>query len=75
MSLYLNGKPILALGNETATELKAIFMRQALRLGSDGKRYFRVGHADFRIFGHSLMTSQLAFAGRTSTSSQQRQVS
>ena len=66
MSLYLNGKPILALGNETATELKGeIHTGKPLRLGSDGKRYFQGGAiADFRIFNRALTDdeAQLAFA-------------
>jgi hypothetical protein len=44
MSLYLNGKPLLALGNETATELKGeIHTGKPLRLGSDGNVVFRAG--------------------------------
>jgi len=66
MSLYLNGKPILALGNETATELKGeIHTGKPFRLGSDGKRYFQGGAvADFRIFNRALThdEAQLAFA-------------
>jgi len=66
MSLYLNGKPILALGNETATELKGeIHTGKPLRLGTDGKRYFQGGAiADFRIFSRALTgdEAQLAFA-------------
>jgi hypothetical protein len=66
MSLYLNGKRILALGNETATELKGeIHTGKPLRLGSDGKRYFQGGAiADLRIFSQALSRdeAQLAFA-------------
>ena len=66
MSLYLNGKSIQALGNETATELKGeIHTGKLLRLGSDGKRYFQGGAiADLRIFNRALTDNeaQLAFA-------------
>ncbi|HEU0004997.1 MAG TPA: DUF1553 domain-containing protein, partial [Terriglobia bacterium] len=66
ISLYLNGKSIQALGNETATELKGeIHTGKPLRLGSDGKRYFQGGAiADLRIFSRALTEdeAQLAFA-------------
>jgi Protein of unknown function (DUF1553)/Protein of unknown function (DUF1549)/Concanavalin A-like lectin/glucanases superfamily/Planctomycete cytochrome C len=65
MSLYLNGKRILALGNETATQLKGeIHTGKPLRLGSDGKRHYQGGAiADFRIFSRALTgdEAQLAF--------------
>src|SRR6185295_7932173 len=66
MSLYLNGKPILTLGNESGTELKGeIYTGKPLRLGSDGKRYFQGGAiSDLRIFSRALTRdeAQLAFA-------------
>lgn len=66
LGLFLNGKRMLALGNETGIELKGeIHTNTPLRLGSDGKRYFQGGAvADFRIFSRALTDdeAQLAFA-------------
>jgi hypothetical protein len=66
MGLFLNGKRMLALGNETGTALKGeIHTGKPLRLGSDGKRYFQGGAiADFRIFSRALTDDEarVAFA-------------
>jgi hypothetical protein len=65
LGLFLNGKRMLALGNETGIELKGeIHTSTPVRLGSDGKRYFHGGAiADFRIFSRALTDdeAQLAF--------------
>ena len=66
MNLYFNGKPVPALGNATASELKGeISTGKPLRLGSDGKRFFQGGAiADFRMFNRELTDDEayLAFA-------------